>query len=84
MAFTYLPDGKLLQITASQRTDRRAYGAAGAVVAEDKNGFYVNCSDGVILITEVIPEGKGKMRASYFVRGRKISVGDVLGAPCKE
>ena len=83
-AFTYLPDGKLLQITASQRTDRRADGAAGAVVAEDKNGFYVKCSDGVILITEVIPEGKGKMRAADFVRGRKISVGDVLGAPCKE
>lgn len=83
-AFTYLPDGKLLQITASQRTDRRADGAAGAVVAEDKNGFYVNCSDGVILVTEVIPEGKGKMRAADFVRGRKISVGDVLGAPNKE
>lgn len=83
-AFTYLPDGKLLQITASQRTDRRADGAAGAVVAEDKNGFYVKCSDGVILVTEVIPEGKGKMRAADFARGRKISVGDVLGAPCKE
>ena len=81
-AFTYLPDGKALQITASRKTDRGADDGSvpGTVIAEDKNGFYVKCSDGAILVTEVIPEGKGKMRGADLVRGRKITVGDVLGA----
>jgi len=80
-AVTYLPDGKALQITAARLTDRQSdIGAIpGTVVSEDKNGFYVRCSDGDILVTEVIPEGKGKMRAADFVRGRKIAPGDVLG-----
>jgi hypothetical protein len=26
-----------------------------------------------------VPEGKGKMDAADFVRGRKVAVGDVLG-----
>ncbi len=80
-AFTYLPDGKLLQITASRVADE-GFGngeVPGTVLAEDKAGFYVGCGKGAILVTEVIPEGKGKMAASDFVRGRKVSVGDVLG-----
>ena len=28
--------------------------------------------------TEVIPEGKGRMSAGDFIRGRKIQLGDVL------
>ena len=82
-AFTVLPDGKLLQITAS-RVSNDADGdgkAPGTVLSEDKDGFSVKCSDGAILVTEVIPEGKGKMRAADFVRGRKVAVGDVLRAP---
>ena len=83
-AFTFLPDGKGLQITSSRLTDLETEDApCGTVVKEDKNGFYVRCSDGLILVTEVIPEGKGKMSAAEMNRGRRIAVGDVLRAPEK-
>ncbi|MBQ7670206.1 MAG: methionyl-tRNA formyltransferase [Clostridia bacterium] len=76
-AFAYLPDGKTVQITSS-KVCRGAECEYGVVFAEEKDGFAVNCRDGGILVTEVIPEGKGKMSAADFVRGRKISVGDKL------
>ena len=76
-AFAYLPDGKTVQITSS-KVCRGAECEYGTVFAEEKDGFAVNCKDGGILVKEVIPEGKGKMSAADFVRGRKISVGDKL------
>ena len=44
------------------------------------DGFItVACGEGAIRILQVTPEGKGKMSAGDFVRGRKIAVGDMLG-----
>ena len=76
-AFAYLPDGKTVQITASKVCGGKDC-EYGTVFAEEKDGFAVKCKDGGILVTEVIPEGKGKMSAADYVRGRKISVGDKL------
>ena len=39
----------------------------------------VACAHGTIAITSVVPEGKGRMTAAEFIRGRKILVGDILG-----
>ena len=39
----------------------------------------VACGKGAIRILQVTPEGKGKMSAGDFVRGRKIAVGNILG-----
>jgi len=85
-AFTTLPDGKILQITGSSLLAESfsADAVPGTVVAECKEGFAVKCSDGAILVTEVIPEGKGKMGGADFIRGRKIAVGDLLGVPKDE
>ena len=38
----------------------------------------IACASGAIRVTSVIPEGKGKMSAGDFVRGRKIQIGDIL------
>ena len=38
----------------------------------------VACGKGIISLLTVVPEGKGKMSAGDFVRGRKIAVGDIL------
>ncbi|MBQ7714800.1 MAG: methionyl-tRNA formyltransferase [Clostridia bacterium] len=80
-AFTQLPDGKLLQIMSSRigTPDRAPEVVPGTVVVSAKEGFFVRCGDGYVQILEVIPEGKGKMSASDFARGRKIADGDVLG-----
>lgn len=80
-AFTFMPDGSMLQITSSRCTDVKVGDAApGTVLSADVDGFTVACSGGAVQILEVIPAGKGKMSAADFVRGRKIAVGDVLGA----
>ena len=77
-AFTYLPDGSALQITSSSFA-ADAKGAPGEVTSVGKDGFCVKCGDGCILVTGVIPEGKGRMSAADFVRGRKIAAHDMLG-----
>ena len=56
-------------------------GRAGEVIATDPKGegsFTVACGEGALLVKGVIPEGKGRMTAGDFVRGRKIQVGDIL------
>ena len=77
-AFAYLR-GKMLKISRAAIADGK--GAPGEVIAVDGNGvgsFKVACGEGALLVKEVIPEGKGKMTAGDLIRGRKVSLGDVL------
>lgn len=56
-------------------------GKAGEVIALDPKGggsFTIACGEGALLVRGVIPEGKGRMTAGDFIRGRKISLGDIL------
>ena len=56
-------------------------GKPGEVIATDPKGlgsFTVACGEGALLVKGVIPEGKGRMSAGDFVRGRKIEIGDIL------
>ena len=77
-AFAYLK-GKMLKIY--KVTPIEAKGNPGEVIAVDAKGtgsFTVACGEGALLVKGVIPEGKGKMSAGDFVRGRKIEIGDIL------
>lgn len=77
-AFCYL-GGKMLKITAAEPTSDK--GECGKVLAVNGTGtgsFTVACGEGALKVTGVIPEGKGRMSAGDFVRGRKIQIGDVL------
>ena len=79
LAFTYTPDGKLLKITEARRTDDCAeHSCPGEVLSLD-DGITVACRHGSICILGVLPEGKSRMSADAFVRGRKVNVGDRLG-----
>ena len=72
-------DGKLLKITREQPTEGK--GKPGEVIAIDAKGegsFTVACGEGAIRVLSVILEGKGRMSAGDFVRGRRIAVGDIL------
>ena len=78
-AFAYLK-GKMLKIYKATPTDGGS-GAPGEVIAVDSKGtgsFTVACGEGALRVTGVIPEGKGRMSAGDFVRGRKIELGDIL------
>ena len=77
-AFAYL-GGKMLKIFGVSATGGR--GRPGEVISLDSRGegsITVACGEGAIRVLGVIPEGKGRMTAGDFVRGRKIQVGDIL------
>ena len=77
-AFAYL-NGKMLKINKARPVS--GSGTPGQVIdLSDKGEGYVTvaCGEGALKITTLIPEGKGKMSAGDFVRGRKINLGDIL------
>ncbi len=81
LALTHTPDGKLLKIIKTTVSEISSSGApAGEVIATDeaKGTFTVACGTGAIDVHAVLPEGKGRMSAADFMRGRKISKGDIL------
>ena len=78
LSFTHTPNGKLLKIISAEVADRNtSHSQVGEVLSVD-NGIEVACSVGSIRLMRVVPEGKSRMSASDFVRGRNISAGDLL------
>ena len=78
LAFTHTPDGKLLKVTASRVVSHdEAHEEYGKVLSLDGE-ILVACAKGTLALVGVLPEGKGKMSAADFIRGRKIAVGDIL------
>ena len=79
LAFTHTPDGKLLKIVESEICERESVNAeVGKVVSVENGKIRVLCGKGSINILKVLPEGKGRMTAADFIRGRKINEGDIL------
>ena len=81
LALTWMPDGKRLKIVAAQKEIRTVTAAPGTVVAIEGGTLDIACADGILHVTHLQPEGKGRMAAADFLRGRKLSVGDVLHTP---
>ena len=82
-AMTKTPDGKLLKLTNAVVVDENCSEEAGKVLELGTAGegkIVISCGGGKIAVTGVVPEGKKRMAAADFIRGRKISVGDMLGA----
>ncbi len=76
---TCTPGGSFLKIVSSTLPSLSAEGEAGEVLS-DENRLLVLCGDGEVLeITELIPEGRQKMKAADYLRGRKLKKGDLLG-----
>lgn len=74
VAYTYL-DGKLLKIHRAAVCELPSPGPG--VVLEGER-FLVGCGDGVLELREVQLEGKQRMEASLFLRGRRCA-GKILG-----
>ena len=80
LAFTHTPDGKLLKVPAARigrRPEAGQLSEPGTVLSLD-DGIEVACGQGSIRLTAVVPEGKGRMAAADYIRGRKIAPGDRL------
>ena len=82
-AETTLPGGGRLKVASAKIGSTEDTGREpGTVLEADGRGagkITVACRGGSVAVTAVIPEGKKKMTAGDFVRGRRITVGDRLG-----
>ena len=76
LAFTHLPDGKLLKLVSAEPGPDLS-DEPGRVVSFD-GGIVVACGEGSLRLLSVLPEGTGRMRAQDFVNGRRIQIGDRL------
>ena len=80
LSFTHTPSGSLLKVYTSRVYDQdKDWGdtAPGTVVGLDKE-ILVACGKGTLALCSVIPEGKKRMPAADYIRGRKLNLGDVL------
>ncbi len=77
LSFAYL-NGKLVKFTSSFLTEKTSNAPVGTVISLEKGNIYIACGEGVLGIDGVVPEGKGRMRASDFINGRKINVNDIF------
>lgn len=78
LSLTHTPDQKILKIVAAEIADENtAHTNVGEVISLTK-GIEVACRRGSVRLLRVVPEGKSKMSAEDYIRGRKISIGDVL------
>jgi len=79
LSFTHTPDGKLLKVVASRVVDdNKTNGEPAGTVISVGDDIKVACGKGILSLLTVVPEGKGRMSAADFVRGRKIAEGDLL------
>ncbi|MBO5355918.1 MAG: methionyl-tRNA formyltransferase [Clostridia bacterium] len=81
LSFTRTPDGKLLKVLESRVGDKKAPDGVdfGTVLALE-NTITVACGEGTTIeLLRVLPEGKGRMSAADYIRGRRLCVGDQLG-----
>lgn len=79
LSFAHTPDGKLLKIVQSEICERESVNAeCGKVVSVEDGKIRILCARGSINILKLLPEGKGRMTAADFIRGRKIAQGDIL------
>lgn len=77
LSFAFL-NGKMIKIVKTQRTKKTADKPAGTVISAEKS-LEVACGDGSIIeILELLPEGKKRMKAEDFLRGRGAKAGDVF------
>ncbi|MBQ2757940.1 MAG: methionyl-tRNA formyltransferase [Clostridia bacterium] len=77
LSFTHTPDGKLLKIIESRLGRADVSAEPGTVLSLD-GAIEVACGHGSVLFTRVLPEGKGRMNAADYIRGRRIAIGDIL------
>ena len=78
LSFTHTPNGKLLKLISSQIADSEtSHERVGEIISLDGK-IEIACAKGSIHIDRVLPEGKARMSAADFIRGRNISVGDIL------
>ena len=75
LSYAYL-NGKLIKIIRTKTAGLPSPAEPGTVIGCASDGVTVACGEGALLITDLLPEGKRRMPAADFIRGRGVAVGD--------
>ncbi len=79
LAFTHLPNGRLLKITKAELARKDGVlGQCGEIISLERGMITVACGEGSINILGVLPEGKARMTCAEFLRGSRLCVGEYL------
>ena len=78
LAFTHTPDGKLLKVLETRVGKTEGVLAAPGTVLALDGTVEVACGTGSVQLLRVLPEGKGRMSAADYIRGRRLAVSDIL------
>lgn len=78
MAFCLQGEKTLKILRALPAAGKGAPGEVLALSDEGEGSITVACGGGALAITHLIPEGKGRMTAADYIRGRKIKKGEFL------
>jgi methionyl-tRNA formyltransferase len=76
-AFSFL-HGKRLRLFVPEVVHMDNNSAPGTVIRADKTGLLISTSDNCLLIHELQPEGKKRMKAADYLNGHPIEGGTVL------
>lgn len=77
LSFAYL-NGKMVKFISAEYSDKSHNKAHGEVISLDGGKIEIACGKGSILLTRLLPEGKGRMDALGFINGRRVAVGDIF------
>ena len=76
-AYTYW-NKKVVKIWKASVTDENSNEQVGTVVKVEKDGFYVQTGNGLLIVLELQIPGKKRMDAGAFLRGYTIEPGEVF------
>ena len=69
---------QILSVKVVNEVGRAGEAGAGSIIAVSPQEFSVQCGSGAVNVLTLQPDGKRPMPAADFLRGRKVSVGDVM------
>lgn len=78
LAFTRMPDGKLLKVRRAEPMATTEPAIPGTILSVSGGAITVACGAGAIRFLEVVPEGKKPMTAAAYLNGNKPDVGAIL------
>lgn len=79
LAFCHDGKGRMCKIISARPTDGK--GDPGRVLSVSDKGegsIVIACGEGALAVTALVPEGKNRMEAAAFVRGRGAAAGDLF------
>lgn len=73
-AFSFL-DGKRFRFFAPELSNTPSHQEPGSIIQADRDGLLLATGDGVLLVREIQPEGKKRMRVEAYLCGQTLEAG---------